>query len=206
MAASSLTSRSEQYQQQRHLSDCTPLPPPGLHGHQLGFTGLCCSLLVYAALYCLATGFCCPLLPSIGLCCPLQVPSALHYLLLVSAALCCPPLTATSLHWYQLLPTGLCRFPNLMLLGRATLLPVRSSSMWCRVPPSPVSCFLRVLMEGRRETESGSKVVMVLVSLWMVLSERNRGDLGSFSREPSERERCRPSRKRAGSDCFSLLA
>lgn len=51
-------------------------------------------------------------------------------------------------------------------------------------------------MEGQRDTDSGSKMVMVLVSRSMVLSDRNLGDLGSFSREPSERERRRPKRER----------
>lgn len=83
-------------------------------------------------------------------------------------------------------------FPGSILDVVATVFPVRSNTRWCRVPPSPVSWFLRVVMEGRRDTDSGSKVVMVLVSRSMVLSERNLGDLGSFSREPSESERRRP--------------
>lgn len=92
-------------------------------------------------------------------------------------------------------PSGL--LWSLLLLGSVlvvavTLFPVRSSSRWCRVPPSLVSCFFRAALEGRRDADSGSKMVRVLVSLSMVLSERNLGDLGSFSREPSEWERRRP--------------
>lgn len=61
-------------------------------------------------------------------------------------------------------------------------------------------------MGGGLETVSGSKGLGP-VSRWMVLSERNRGDRGSFIREPSERERRRPDREsRHDYTVFSLLA